>query len=94
MAEPSVAIVDANVEKHGTQQLAKDYLDFLYTPAAQAICAKHFYRASRPQTIDAALLTPFKELTLVNIRDEFGGWAKAHAKHFASDAIFDQIMRK
>ena len=94
LAEPSVAIVDANVEKHGTQQLAKDYLDFLYTPAAQAICAKHFYRASRPQTIDAALLAPFKELTLVNIRDEFGGWAKAHAKHFASDALFDQITRK
>jgi sulfate transport system substrate-binding protein len=94
LAEPSVAIVDVNVEKHGTQQLAKDYLDFLYTPAAQAICAKHFYRASRPQTVDAALLAPFKELTLVNIRDEFGGWAKAHAKHFASDALFDQIMRK
>jgi sulfate transport system substrate-binding protein len=94
LAEPSVAIVDVNVEKHGTQQLAKDYLDFLYTPAAQAICAKHFYRASRPQTVDAALLAPFKELTLVNIRDEFGGWAAAHAKHFASDALFDQIMRK
>ncbi len=94
LAEPSVAIVDANVEKHGTQQLAKDYLDFLYTPAAQAICAKHFYRASRPQTIDASLLVPFKELTLVNIRDEFGGWAKAHAKHFASDALFDQIMKR
>ncbi|MBR4900713.1 MAG: sulfate ABC transporter substrate-binding protein, partial [Victivallales bacterium] len=94
LAEPSVAIVDVNIEKHGTKQLAKDYLDFLYTPAAQAICAKHFYRASRPQTVDAALLAPFKELTLVNIRDEFGGWAKAHAKHFASDALFDQIIKR
>lgn len=94
LAEPSVAIVDANVDKHGTRQLAQDYLEFLYTPAAQAVCAKNFYRASRPQTVDPALLAPFKELTLVNIRDEFGGWAKAHAKHFASDALFDQIMRK
>jgi len=94
LAEPPVAVVDANVEKHGTQKLAKAYLEFLYTPTAQTICAKHFYRVSHPKTIDNTLLKPFKDLKLVNIRDEFGGWYDAHAKHFAPYGTLDQIIKK
>ena len=63
----------------GTRKVAEAYLDFLYTPAAQKIIAKNFYRPRKPDAADPADLARFPKLTLVTIDEAFGGWAKAQA---------------
>lgn len=92
LAEPPVSVVDKNVEAKGARKEAEAYLNFLYSPAGQKIAAKHFYRPSRPELADPADIARFPQLKLVRI-DDFGGWAKAQATHFADGAIFDQIYK-
>lgn len=91
LAEPPVAVVDANVAKHGTAKVAEAYLRFLYTPAAQAIIAKDFYRPRDP-AVAAQYAGAFKKVQLFTIDRNFGGWTKAQAAHFADGGIFDQIF--
>jgi len=93
LAEPPVALVDAVVDKRGTRKVAEAYLDFLFTPAAQKIMAKNFYRPSKPEAADPADLARFAKLKLVTVDQGFGGWKKAQAEHFADGAAFDQIYR-
>jgi sulfate transport system substrate-binding protein len=90
LAEPPVAIVDANVDKHGTREVATAYLEFLYTPEGQALAAKHFYRPTSPE-VAAANADRFPELELITVDQEFGGWQNAQATHFGDGGIFDQI---
>lgn len=92
LAEPPVALVDANVNKHGTRAAAQAYLEFLYTPAAQDIIGKHHFRP-RDAAAQAKYAASFQALPLVTIDQAFGGWAKAHAAHFADRAVFDQIYK-
>jgi sulfate/thiosulfate-binding protein len=93
LAEPPVALVDAVVDKRGTRKVAEAYLDFLFTPSAQKIIAKNFYRPSKPEAADPADLARFAKLKLVTVDQGFGGWKKAQAEHFADGASFDQIYR-
>lgn len=93
LAEPPVAVVDGNVDQKGTRAIAEAYLKFLYTPAAQAIIARNFYRPSDPAAVDPKDLARFPKLELVTIDGEFGGWTKAQAEHFAEGALFDQLYR-
>jgi sulfate/thiosulfate transport system substrate-binding protein len=91
LAEPPVTVVEKNAKKHGTEAVAKAYLEFLYTPEVQAIAAKHFYRPT-----DEAILkqqTQFGALSMFTIQETFGGWDKAHQEHFADGATFDQIYK-
>ncbi len=90
-AEPPVALVDKNVDRHGTRKVAQAYLNYLYTPAAQEIIAKNHYRA-RNTAVQARHAKDFAKLTLFTIDRNFGGWAKAQATHFADGAKFDQIF--
>ncbi len=92
LAEPPVAVVDKNAAKHGTTELAKAYLEYLYTDAGQEIAAKHYYR---PRNADAAAKAgrTFTQVALFTIDEVFGGWAKAQQTHFADGAIFDQIYQ-
>ena len=92
LAEPPVAVVEANAAKHGTTAAARAYLAFLYTDAAQALAAKHFYRPRKPQSAapDAVKLPP---LPLITVDAEFGGWAKAQATHFDDGGTFDQVYQ-
>jgi len=89
LAEPPVAVVDKIVDKHGTRKVAEAYLKYLYSPEAQELVAQHFYRPTDP-TVAAKHKADFPDLPLVTI-DEFGGWAKAQATHFADGGVFDQI---
>jgi sulfate transport system substrate-binding protein len=93
LAEPPVAVIDRFAEKHKLADVARAYLEFLYTPAGQEIVAKHYYR---PRS--AAAATRFKDLfpplTLFAIDAEFGGWEKAQREHFAEGGVFDQIYQK
>ncbi len=93
LAEPPVALVDANVDAKGTRKEAQAYLEFLYTPKAQAIIAKNFYRPRKPDAADAKDIANFPKLDLVTIDASFGGWAKAQATHFADGGTFDQLYK-
>jgi sulfate transport system substrate-binding protein len=88
LAEPPVAWVDKVVEKKKTADLAKAYLEHLYTDDGQKLAAKHHYR---PRTEAAGADRGFAKLDLFTIDDVFDGWHKAHARHFADNGVFDQI---
>lgn len=90
LAEPSVAIVDENADKNGTQEIAKDYLEYLYTEEAQRLAGSNFYRPS-----DEAVLNEFADVFDLTVNlctiDDFGGWDQAYQDFFADDAVFDEI---
>lgn len=93
LAEPSVSVVDKNVDKKKSRKVATAYLEYLYSPQAQDIAAKHFYRPRNARAAKAAT-TKLAELKLFTIDDTFGGWTKAQAIHFADGGIFDQISQR
>jgi sulfate/thiosulfate-binding protein len=91
LAEPPVALVDANAKAHGTTVVAQAYLDYLYSPAGQKIAAKNYYRPSKPELADTADLARFPKVPLFKLDQVFGSWTKAQADHFADGGIFDKI---
>ena len=91
LAEPPVALVDANVDANGTRKAAQAYLEFLYTPVAQKIIAKNHYRPRDEASADPADLARFPKLELLTIDAHFGGWAAAQKAHFSEGGSFDQI---
>jgi len=94
LAEPPVAVVDANVDAKGTRKVAEAYLNFLYSPEGQAIVAKHYYRPTAPEHAAPEDIARFPQVKLTSIDDpKFGGWAKAQAYHFADGGVFDQIYK-
>ena len=92
LAEPPVAIVEKNAEKDGNLNLAKAYLNYLYSPAGQEIAAKNFYRPRNAAVLKKYAST-FKPLKLVTIDKEFGGWTKVQKQHFENGGVFDQIVK-
>jgi len=91
VAEPPVAWVDQNVDRHGTRKVAEEYLRYLYSPQGQEIAAKHFYRPRDP-AVAARYAKQFANIPrLVTIDAVFGGWARAQATHFADHGTFDRI---
>ena len=93
LAEPTVSVVDKVVKKKGTEEVAKAYLDYLYSDEGQEIAAKNFYRP-RNQAIAAKYPDNFAHIELFTIDAAFGGWAKAQKTHFADGGTFDQIYAK
>jgi sulfate transport system substrate-binding protein len=94
LAEPPVAVVDANVDAKGTRAVAEEYLNYLYSDAGQRIIARNYYRPSNPAAADPEDAKRFSDLKLVAIDDPiFGGWAKAQPTHFADGGTFDQIYK-
>lgn len=91
LAEPPVAILDKNVDQRGTREIAKAYLDYLYSPEAQKIIAASYYRPQHPEHADPADVARFPDVKLVKVDDVFGGWAEAQKKHFADGGVFDEI---
>jgi sulfate transport system substrate-binding protein len=83
--------VDENVKKHGTEEVAKAYLEYLYSKEGQAIIARHYYRPAKPELVTTELLSQFEELELFTIANVFGSWTKVQAEHFDDKGIFDQI---
>jgi len=92
LAEPPVAVLDKNVDRHGTRKVAEAYLQFLYSKEAQEIEARDFYRPRDPQVL-AAHAKQFPSLPLYSIDEVFGGWQKAQATHFSDGGVFDQIYK-
>ncbi|TVR48100.1 MAG: sulfate ABC transporter substrate-binding protein [Puniceicoccaceae bacterium] len=90
LAEPTVAVVDRNVDRKGTRALAESYLEFLYSDIGQNLAGKHFFRPSNPlflQKYDHQ----YPKLRLFTVEEVFGGWGPANAKHFRDGGTFDQV---
>ena len=90
LAEPPVAVVDTNVDRHGTRALATAYLEYLYSPAGQDVIGRNFFRPRDPAAL-AKYAHQFPQLDLVTVQQAFGGWAKAQPEFFADGGIFDQV---
>jgi sulfate transport system substrate-binding protein len=89
VAENPVAVVERTVAKKGTGDLAKAYLNFLYSPEGQEIAAKHNIRPT-----DAAILkkhTKFKQIKLFTVQELFGSLSEAQKVHFNDGGQFDKI---
>lgn len=90
LAEFPVAVVDKVVDKRGSRDLAKAYLDFLYTEEGQRVAAEFGHRVHDPEIV-AEFKDEFPEIRLVNVEDVFGGWEKVQEEHFASGATLDTL---
>ena len=91
LAEPPVAVVDKVVDKKGTRKVAEAYLRYLYTPQAQDIIGKHYYRPRNPE-VAAKYKARFPSVALFTIDRNFGGWKRTQAAHFNDGGLFDQIF--
>ena len=92
LAEPPVAVVEKVVRKHGTEAVAKAYLEYLYSDEGQDIAGRNFYRP-RSATAAAKYATVFQKVNLFTIDEVFGGWQKAQKTHFGDGGVFDQIYK-
>ena len=90
LAEPPVAVVNSYVDRHGTRAAANAYLQYLYTPEAQDIAAKNFYRP-RDATVMARYAERYPVIKMATIQ-EFGGWPTAQAAYFADGGLFDRVF--
>ena len=93
LAEPPVAVIDKVVERKGTRKVAEAYLRYWYTPEAQEIAARHFYRPIDAK-IAAKYEKQFPKVNVFTVDELFGGWQKAQRAHFADGGVFDQIYLK
>lgn len=91
LAEPPVTVVDKNADAHGAKEVATAYLEYLYSPVGQKLATKHYYRPSEPEYVDQESLKQFPELKLFSVKEVFGSWKEAQAKHFADGGVFDAI---
>ena len=91
LAEPPVTVIDKYADAHKNSEVAKAYLEYLFTQEGQEIAAKHYYR---PQ--DKTVLEKYKgqypQLELITIDDTFGGWQNAQKAHFNDGGTFDLIF--
>ena len=93
LAQPPVAIVDKNVDKKGTHQVAQAYLEYLYSEAGQEIAARNYYRPTLDK-VAKKYAKQFPAVTLFTVDEAFGGWSKAKEVHFKDGGVFDQIFTR
>jgi len=93
LAEPTVSWVDKVVKKRHTEEVARGYLEYLYSEEGQEIIAKNFYRP-RTEKIAEKYAKTFPKIELFTVDAQFGGWAKAQKAHFSDGGVFDQIYAK
>lgn len=91
-AEPPVAVVDKVVDQKHTREDASAYLQFLYTPEAQEIAAKNFYRPLSPDLL-AKYAAQFPQIPLFTVDEVYGGWTKAQSQFFEDGGVFDQLYQ-
>ncbi len=93
LAEPPVALLEKNCIKHDTTEVAKEYLNYLYTEQIQELIAQKGFRP-RNEKIAKKYLARFPKIELFNIEKDFGGWGKAHKDHFSDGGSFDKIYKR
>lgn len=90
LAEPPVSVVDKNVERNGTREVATAYLQYLYSDVGQDIAGKNYFRPISEE-IRKKYSSQFPAIELFTINDVAGNWTDAQAKHFGDGGVFDQI---
>jgi sulfate/thiosulfate-binding protein len=93
LAEPSVAVVERVTKKRGTTELARAYLEYLYSAEGQEIAAQHFYRPRSAEVL-ARHAGRFPQVELVTIDNFFGGWKRAHQTHFSLGGTFERTYER
>lgn len=93
LAEPPVAVVEKVAARRGTSDVARAYLEHLYSDEGQEIAGRNFYRPRNP-AVAAKFASVFPKVELFTIDAVFGGWTAAQRTHFADGGIFDQIYGK
>lgn len=93
LAEPTVSIVDRNVDRRGTREVAQAYLEYLYSEEGQEIAARNYYRPNVSKAAQEKYRNQFPQIELFTIDDVFGGWKKANDTHFRDGGTFDQIYQ-
>lgn len=90
LAQPSVAIVDDNVKANKTQEVSKEYIEYLYSEEAQRMIGEYGYRPT-----DERILQEFSDTFDLGIKlwtiDDYGGWEQAYKTYFDDGAVFDKI---
>lgn len=90
LAQPSVAIVDDNADANGTQEVSREYLNYLYTDDAQRLAAEYGYRPS-----NESILKEFSDRFDLNVKlytiKDYGGWNETYKNYFDDGAMFDEI---
>jgi len=92
LTEPTVSLVDKNARKHGTEAVAKAYLDYLYAPEGQEIAAKNYFRPQNKEVL-AKYAKQFPEVKLFTLAEIVGDWQKTQNTHFNDGGVFDQIYQ-
>ncbi|CUH40916.1 Thiosulfate-binding protein precursor [Jannaschia seosinensis] len=92
LAEFPVAVVERVAESRGTQDVARDYLNFLYTTEGQEILVS-FNNRVHDETVVEANVDRFPEVGLFTVEEQFGSWAEAQETHFGSGGTLDQLLR-
>lgn len=90
LAQPSVAVVDSVAKKRGTEEVAREYLNYLYSDDAQRLAGENYYRPSNEKILKEFSDQFNLDINLVTI-DDFGGWDQAFKDYFDDGAVFDQI---
>lgn len=93
LAEPPVAVVERVAARRGTADVARAYLQYLYSDVGQEIAGRNYYRPRNP-AVAAKYAGVFPKLELFTITEVFGGWTQAQKTHFADGGVFDQIYEK
>jgi len=93
LAEPPVTLVDGNITSDAQRAAAEAYLEHLYSPEAQALALKHFYRAWDTSAAAPEDVARFPEVNMVTVED-FGGWPKVQPEYFGEGGVFDQIYEE
>lgn len=92
LAQPVVAVVDANVDRHGTRKVAQAYLEYLYSDNGQDLAGKHYFRPISPKA-QRRYGNQFHQVNLFTVDEVAGSLAKAQQTHFSDGGIFDQIYQ-
>jgi sulfate/thiosulfate-binding protein len=92
LAEPPVAVVDLNADKHGTREVAAAYLQYLYSPEGQDVIGRNYYRP-RDKAVLAKYASQFPSIDIFTIADTFGGWGSVQKPFFGDGGVFDQIYK-
>ena len=91
LAEFPVAIVDKVVDARGSRDIAKAYLDFLYSSDGQRVAAERNHRVN-DEAVAAEFADRFPEIRLVDVDTAFGGWDQVSAEHFAEGGLLDTVF--
>ena len=93
-AEPHVAVVDAIARKKGTVEVAKAYLEFLYTEEAQEVIAKHYYRPTN-RAVKERTADRFPKIDLFSVTPLIdASWDAIEKRFFVKDGVFDRIYTR